>query len=546
MEHSNQLLIKMDHEKQAKKFLESNFSLGNMYHLESLDQGTESPEKDTSLISSDLPTDWLIAESTRHSFTSSNIWDEAYEVFETNYHKGVSYVEPDLYHWSEEENEVEKTIQKDWEELEYIKDWQPEPDKSEFAWYLNDDRTELRKARHTDLGESHHKVRIAHLDTGFDPNHKSIPLYFNHSLQKNFIKGEDEHSAIDQESKGILKQPGHGTGTLGILAGNYIDHLTGYQDYIGAAPFADIIPIRIGKSVIQFKTSSVAKAIRYACNLQCNVISMSMGGMASKLWAERVNEAYESGIVMVTAAGNNFRGLPIKELVYPARFERVIAACGITYGNKPYYIRKNKLKVMQGCWGPEELMIYAMAAYTPNVPWAMLGTTDLFKKQGGGTSSATPQIAGAAALIMEKLADQAFDHPWQKAEAVRQMLLTTADLKGNQRLMIGNGVLQAYKALQTKINPQNLKAAPKAKVKAGILQLIFGGRFKNPAQRVEKEEMCETELEQLPYRDKEVGTLLADEELNLAQIPTKEKEKMKEAIIESSIISEQLRKQLKS
>ena len=37
---------------------------------------------------------------------------------------------------------------------------------------------------------------------------------------------------------------------------------------------------------------------------------MSMGGLASRAWADTVNRAYESGLVIVTAAGNNYPATP--------------------------------------------------------------------------------------------------------------------------------------------------------------------------------------------------------------------------------------------
>jgi len=61
-----------------------------------------------------------------------------------------------------------------------------------------------------------------------------------------------------------------------------------------------------------------------------------MGGLPSQAWADAVNKAYEAGVVVVCAAGNNFGGLPTSLVVYPARFDRVIAACGAMADRRPY------------------------------------------------------------------------------------------------------------------------------------------------------------------------------------------------------------------
>ena len=154
---------------------------------------------------------------------------------------------------------------------------------------------------------------------------------------------------------------------------------------------------------------------------------MSMGGVASAAWADAVNKAYEAGIVYVAAAGNNisagFFGFPTHQIVYPARFRRVIAACGIMADRRPYY--GLKAGTMQGNWGPESSMATAMSAFTPNVAWARWGCSDIVRMDGSGTSAATPQIAAAAALYIQAHAAELFDsvkypEPWMRVEAVRR------------------------------------------------------------------------------------------------------------------------------
>jgi hypothetical protein len=56
----------------------------------------------------------------------------------------------------------------------------------------------------------------------------------------------------------IFTNLGHGTGTLGILAGAKVDGAP-----LGGAPFADVIPIRVANSVVLFENSAIAKALDY-------------------------------------------------------------------------------------------------------------------------------------------------------------------------------------------------------------------------------------------------------------------------------------------
>ena len=52
---------------------------------------------------------------------------------------------------------------------------------------------------------------------------------------------------------------------------------------------------------------------------------------------------------------------------------------------------------MAGNYGPNSKMRTAIAAFTPNVPWARFGCPQIVDLNGAGTSAATPQVAAAAA-----------------------------------------------------------------------------------------------------------------------------------------------------
>ncbi len=336
---------------------------------------------------------------------------------------------------------------------------------AEFAWHLGDSFSQLASAR-VEVGEHPPVVRIMHLDTGYDPDHATFPRAAAElALQRNFVDGEDPRDARDRGNTGLLRNPGHGTATLTLLAGGrFRFSQAGYQfdGELGGAPRARVVPVRVGNSVVQLTTSSVARGINYAAELcadeqtRVHVISMSMGGVASQAWADAVNKIYEAGIVYIAAAGNNistgFFGFPTHQIVYPARFRRVIAACGVMANRQPYY--DLKFRQMQGNWGPAASMATALSAYTPNVPWARIGCGQIVNMDGAGTSSATPQIAAAAALYLQVYADDLFDRskypePWMRVEAVRQALFLSADKSadGGSSEKLGNGLLRAANAL---------------------------------------------------------------------------------------------------
>ncbi len=325
-----------------------------------------------------------------------------------------------------------------------------------FGWHLGDRYSQLKSAREL-VKDWSNPVRIAHFDTGYDPGHITKPERLNPAAGWNFV--ENKRDTADPRMDGKLQNPGHGTGTLSILAGNKVQEL---GDYLGGAPLAEVIPIRVANSVVLFRTSAVAKALDYILKPTLDaggtlppvdVITMSMGGVASQAWAEAVNRAYDSGVCIVAAAGNNFAfaggHVPTRFIVYPARFKRVIAACGIMANYSPYDGVPSKR--MQGNFGPGSKMSTAVSAYTPNITWAEIGAPKIVDMNGQGTSAATPQVAATVALWLQAHAAELnkLSARWQRVEAVRHALFSSAQAVNTEKA--GNGAIRALEAIQSPV-----------------------------------------------------------------------------------------------
>jgi len=360
----------------------------------------------------------------------------------------------------------------------------------EFGWFLRDDFSQLRSARAA-VGNAA-PVRIAHLDTGYDPEHVTRPQTL--VAERNFVEDKQAgNDARDPSVRGVLRNPGHGPGTLSILAGNKLIGVAEagplLGEYLGGCPEAEIVPIRIANSVVLFRTSAFIKAVDYALRQGCQVLSMSMGGLASSAWADIVNQAYEKGLVMVTAAGNNFGGFPVSSIVYPARFQRVLAACGVMADGRPYH--GLLATIMQGNVGPDEKMKTAMSAYTPNMPWAELGCEKIVDMDGQGTSAATPQIAAAAALWLMKH-NPTYPQAWMRVEAVRKALFDSAQ-RGDEKLL-GRGILRARDALDVlPADTNQLQKLPPDRASFPFLKLLTGLGAAQSSQA----ELLRTEASQL-------------------------------------------------
>jgi hypothetical protein len=384
---------------------------------------------------------------------------------------------------------------------DYIPEWPPATAAPvvKMGWHLDDEHSQLATAAARVLAKPDAHVKIAHFDTGYIEGHKGLPKKLATDLARSFVNGEEPNQAIDKNESG---NDGHGLGTICLLAGNEVGGeitFNEYSGYMGGAFMADVIPVRVSDSVVIFNSKNFCDAIDYAIEQGCEVITMSMAGKPDKAMAKAVNRAYEAGVVIVSAASNCWykgaKALLPKCVLFPAAFDRVIAATGAMYDHKPYdqkYVldsgERSFTQYMQGSWGPASRMNKAIAGYTPNTPWA--STKFGFVRNGGGTSSATPQVAATAALYiayhrdeMEAKGYYEEGKQWMKVEAVRHALYTSAakeDVFDEYKTYYGNGIIRANDALNIPVaEPAMLEKAKDARSSfAGIVELA-GSLFLN-------------------------------------------------------------------
>ncbi|WP_299547427.1 S8 family serine peptidase [Seonamhaeicola sp.] len=478
-------------------------------------------------------------------------WDKAYELYEELKSKGISsYIEPDLIPIDED---LSKGSRAGTEDNNYLKTWPKPPagSQDEFTWHLDDRHSQLASARDhliKTLSEEALNIKIAHIDTGYDPTHPAVPEKVEKGIS--FVKGEVGQPAYDRPTPRWIEQENHGMATIGLLAGPEVPKAYAYGNgstKLGAIPFATIYPIRISDTValtaILGNTMPFVHAIERAITEGCEVVTMSMAGLPTRAWAKIINKAYEAGITIVTAAGNSWvKGIAKmapKKVLYPARFDRVIAAAGVCYNNYPYVAKANPQfgvsktaggEYMQGNFNPKSAMRTAIAAYTPNVPWATFSDKEKKKpvilKNGGGTSSATPQVAAAAALWITKnkqeLIDKGYYGTWKQVEAVRYALFESAKKKNivGWETYYGNGILQAKDALDIPVpDLSKLEKARKARVSFGILKFLKLVVFRKSTDASQtdfdelKGEMVFQEIVQVMEQDPDLIELYGDIDL---------------------------------
>ncbi len=479
-------------------------------------------------------------------------WDKAYNLLLSNDINDIRFVEPDLASniYKDPLTEERNAGARGANEFEWLTTYPPrkQTDKNvAFDWHLDNEHSQLKAAREFVYPEmildrepdpSKKAVLIAHIDTGYISDHEILPRYL---LDGPSITvgcwGIDDDASDKDLAIYPFEQQGHGNATMAILAGGKLtpDQTDGsFSGYFGAIPFAKVISIKISESVMLLSGRRFARAIDYAIDQGVDVITMSMAGWPSRVMAEAVNRAYEAGIVICSAASNSWvkgaqKILP-DSMLYPARFDRTIGVVGAAYNHIPYVFKLHNPAsrsaggdYMQMSYGPDSVMHTAIAGYTPNIMWfdKVKNKDDpnskIYVKNGGGTSSATPQVAAAAALYIQYYRDEldklAGRDKWKKVEIVKAALFNSAYLDRQYKSYYGKGILKARKALD--LAPAKLvtsiKKAPEAKVGGSFFGRLFGMFQRNIGENIQNKhlnDMMSVELMQLLHREKELFPLL--------------------------------------
>ncbi len=508
-------------------------------------------------------------------FEHSNEWDSAYELLnnlDEEDAKGIDFIEPEIVSNIFKTDELENTTRS--LESHYLKYYPNPKERGEdpYIWHLGDEYSQLRSAFinvHRDIyltrdygrdyilkkdNAAYDIVTIGHIDTGIIEHHPMIPENFDFKTSGGNIYDYDKKLSPGERQ-------GHGQATIALLAGGYSEII---GDTFGAHPAARVITYKISETVAIFRGKNFRNAINKAIEDGCEVITMSMAGWPTRKMAQAINDAYEAGIVVVSAASNSFVKGPLsilpKSTLYPARWDRTIAAVGVTIDQTPYLFEKQAsnnraagMEYMQMCIGPKEALETTIAAYTPNVLW--FGNDDKTKNyysiDGGGTSAATPQIAAAAGLYIDKYREEIEElipeeELWMKAELVRQAIFMSAEKRKKEDF--GRGIIKANNLVSdaefapAKIFPL-IQKAKKAEAKGG-----FFSKLKTIYRRGENskynllEEMMSTELLQLVHKDPELYKYIDLD--TSSEFSDKEKEEFSNAVLQSNYASEKLKSEL--
>jgi serine protease AprX len=239
---------------------------------------------------------------------------------------------------------------------------------------------------------------VALLDTGADPGHEALQgkiIAF-----KDFVN--NQISPYDDN--------GHGTHCASLIAGE--------GEEPGVAPDAKLVVVKVmdrdGSCYLSDAIRALGWCLENKDRYGIKVISFSVGGESPSegpsLLDEACNRMVDQGLVVCVAAGNS--GPSPSSIVIPGDAEEVITA-GAVDKRGTIFDRSSRGPVSNGEIKPD------LVTLGVDVVSALAGSKNGYSSISG-TSMAVPQVAGAAALLLQA-------QPDMKPSDVKRILLKTAD-----------------------------------------------------------------------------------------------------------------------
>jgi hypothetical protein len=308
-------------------------------------------------------------------------------------------------------------------------------------------------------------IRIGHADTGITFHRQMLnPTQFDLANSFDFVR--NTAGAFDPlpprtsfNARGDV--PGHGTMTSSVLIA--LDATTDQSSLSGMAPDATVVPTRVTRSVVIAPFGPLAQGINHAWQHSCNIISISLGGVAGRITYTAVRNCYSRGMLICCAAG---QCQPF--VLFPAILHEAIA-CGGTR------LREHGSTRAESYWtpssdgpidiaAPAEMVRVAVAdtsshdsnmgithAGTPSDPFDAINSEE-------GTSFATAAVAGIGALWLKFHEDKdlvgRYRHRRPLNDVFRQLLKETArQPHGWRHTSWGPGIIDAGALLDAPLPP---------------------------------------------------------------------------------------------
>ncbi len=282
----------------------------------------------------------------------------------------------------------------------------------------------IQSPRAWDVTQGASHVVVAVVDTGVDLSHPDLKDRLT-PADTWYDYGEDDGDPSDTY--------GHGTHVAGIVAATGNNG----EGVAGAGWFTSIMPIKVfpdDKGSTSMYT--VAKGVVHAVDHHAHIINLSLGGSSeSDAMRDAVNYAYDHGVMVVAAAGNNDSDDPS----YPAAEAHVLAVAATDTQDK---------KASFSNYGDWVDIAAPGVSILSTMPTYHVAMNDGGAKQDydymSGTSMASPLVAGVAALVKavhgDWTPDQIAQHLQETSDAIDAQNPDYAGKLGSGRVNAGDAL----------------------------------------------------------------------------------------------------------
>ena len=233
---------------------------------------------------------------------------------------------------------------------------------------------------------------VAVIDTGVDRNHVDLDANMWVNARETFGDGidNDGNGFVDDyygwnfsnNNSNPFDDNSHGTHVAGTIAGE-----NNGMGVTGVAYDAKIMAVKVLDANGSGTLSNIAKGIRYAADNGAHVINLSLGGSSgSSELQSAVQYAWSKGVSLMMAAGNSGGSSPIFPAAYANQYGMAIGAINSTGALASFSNRAGSVTL--------DYVTAAGVSIYSTIPGNSYATLS-------GTSMATPQMAGAMALLMQ-------------------------------------------------------------------------------------------------------------------------------------------------
>jgi serine protease len=230
----------------------------------------------------------------------------------------------------------------------------------------------------------------------------------------------------------------HGTHVAGTIAQTTNN---GYG-FAGVAFDCSIMPVKIANAAGSYYDNDFKDGVYYAVDHGADIISCGLGGAPSNRIREAVEYAYNNGVTVIAAAGNEY--LNGNQPQYPAAYDDYVIAVGATIYNETHAYYSNTGSYLDLVAPGGDMRVDQNGdGYDDGVlQQTFLGSfCDFFSVFANGTSMATPHVSGVAALLVA--------NGVTGPDNIRYILQSTADDLGasGRDDDYGWGLVNAYSAV---------------------------------------------------------------------------------------------------